>query len=89
MMCNLRVDLCEGNRRARLSVHQPAQSGLALDDTVWDTHLAAESWQENNELGREIQEEIDTTAAQANKHHKAGTVHCSSHIVLLKVSAQG
>lgn len=88
-MCNLRVDLCEGNRRARLSVHQPAQSGLALDDAVWDTHLAAESWQENDELGREIQEEIDTTAAQANKQHKAGTGHCSSHIVLLKVSAQG
>ena len=26
------------------------ETGLALDDDVWDTHLAAESWQEDDEL---------------------------------------
>lgn len=31
-------------------------------------------------------EEIDTTAAQANTQRKAGTVRCSSHIVLLRVT---
>lgn len=80
-MTNLRVDLCEGDWCARLSVHQPAQSGLALDDTVRDTHLAAESWQENNELGKEIHDEIDTAA-----NNKAGW---HSVAFSLKVSAQG
>lgn len=79
---NLRVDLCEGNWCARLSVHQPAQSGFALDDAVWDTHLAAESWQENNELGRDISEEMNTAAT-----NKASIA--LSHAVLFKVSAQG
>ena len=27
-----------------------AESGLALHDGIWDTHLLAESWQEDNEL---------------------------------------
>lgn len=31
-------------------MHQSAQSSLALDDAVWDTHLAAQSWQEDDEL---------------------------------------
>lgn len=49
----LRVCLCEGNWSARLSVHQSAQSGLALHDAVWDAHLAAQSWQEDNELEKQ------------------------------------
>lgn len=47
---NLRVYLCEGNWSACLPVHQSAQSSLAFDDAVWDTHLTTESWQENDEL---------------------------------------
>ena len=47
---NLRVCLCEGDWSASLSVHQSAQSSLALDDAVWDAHLAAQSWQEDDEL---------------------------------------
>lgn len=45
-----RVNLCEGDWSACLPVHQSAQSSLALDDAVWDTHLAAKSWQENDQL---------------------------------------
>lgn len=58
MILDLRVYLCEGNWSACLSVHQSAQSGLALDDAVWDTHLAAKSWQENDELGIEQPKEM-------------------------------
>lgn len=65
-------------------MHQPAQSGFALDDAVWDTHLAAKSWQENNELGREIQEEIDTAAT--NKQSMRSVKSCCP---VKKVSAQG
>lgn len=50
-----RVGLCEGNGSAGLSVDQSAQSGLALDDTVWDTHLAAQSRQEHHQLNNNIQ----------------------------------
>jgi len=31
-------------------VDDRAESGLALHDGIWDTHLLAESWQEDNEL---------------------------------------
>ena len=27
-----------------------AETGLALDDGIWNTHLAAESWKEDNKL---------------------------------------
>ncbi len=27
-----------------------AETGLTLDDGVWDTHLSAESWEEDNQL---------------------------------------
>lgn len=50
-------------------MHQSAESGFALDDAVWDTHLAAESWQENDELGRETREEIDTAATNKQSRH--------------------
>lgn len=35
---------------SHLLVDDRAESGLALDDGVWDAHLLAESWQENDEL---------------------------------------
>jgi len=31
-------------------VNDRAETGLALDDGVWDTHLAAESWKEDDQL---------------------------------------
>lgn len=34
-------------------MHQSAQSSFALDDAVWDAHLAAQSWQEDDELEEE------------------------------------
>lgn len=46
--------MCEGNGRARLSVHQSAQPGLALDNAVRDAHLAAQSRQEDDELGKQM-----------------------------------
>jgi len=33
-------------------VDDGTDAGLALHDDVWDTHLAAESWEENDELDR-------------------------------------
>lgn len=79
ILCNLRVDLCEGNWRARLSVHQSAQSGLALDDTVWDTHLAAQSWQENDELRRKNTGRIWCPSSQG---HQTKQAKCTGKVIL-------
>lgn len=49
----LRVYLCEGDWSACLPVHQSAQPGLALDDAVRDTHLAAKSWEEDHQLEKQ------------------------------------
>lgn len=49
----LRVNLGESNTGTSFPVHQPPQPGLALDDAVRHSHLAAQSRQENHELKRE------------------------------------
>lgn len=46
----LRVNLGESNTGASFPVDQSPQSGFALDDAVWHSHLAAESWQEDDQL---------------------------------------
>jgi hypothetical protein len=46
----LRADLGDGEDGGGLLVDDRAETGLALDDGVWDTHLAAESWEEDNQL---------------------------------------
>ena len=48
----LRVNLGESNRGARFPVDQSPQSGFALDDAVWHSHLAAQSGQEDHQLKR-------------------------------------
>lgn len=46
----LRVNLGESNTGTSFPVHQSPQPGLALDDAVWHSHLAAQSWQEDHQL---------------------------------------
>ena len=46
----LRADLGQGEDSGGLLVDDRAESGLALDDGVWDAHLAAERWEEDNQL---------------------------------------
>lgn len=46
----LGADLSDGEDSGGLLVDDRAETGLALDDGVWDTHLAAESWKEDNQL---------------------------------------
>jgi len=46
----LRSDLGQSNDGGSLLVHKSTESGLALDDGVWDTHLSAESWEEDDQL---------------------------------------
>ena len=48
----LRLDLSQSKDSRSLLVDHSAETGLALDDGVWDTHLAAESWEEDDELDR-------------------------------------
>lgn len=48
----LRVNLCESNRGTGFPVDQSPQSGFALDDAVWHSHLAAQSRQEDHQLKR-------------------------------------
>jgi len=45
-----RANLGQSNNSSSLLVDNCAESGLALDDGVGDTHLAAKSWQENDQL---------------------------------------
>ena len=46
----LRADLLDGEDGGGLLVDDRAETGLALDDDVGDTHLAAESGEEDNKL---------------------------------------
>lgn len=46
----LGADLGEGEDSSGLLVNNGTETGLALDDNVGDTHLAAESGKEDNEL---------------------------------------
>lgn len=46
----LRLDLLDGKDGGSLLVDDCAETGLTLDDDVGDTHLAAESGEENDEL---------------------------------------
>jgi len=46
----LGADLGQSKNSGGLLVDDRAESGLALDDGVWDTHLAAECWEEDNQL---------------------------------------
>ena len=46
----LAVDILEGDDSGGLLVDDGTETGLALDDDVGDTHLAAESGEEDNEL---------------------------------------
>jgi hypothetical protein len=46
----LGADLGESEDGSGLLVDDCPKTSLALDDGVWDTHLAAESWQENDQL---------------------------------------
>jgi hypothetical protein len=43
-------NLSQSNDSGSLLVNERAESGLALDDGIRDTHLAAESWQEDDQL---------------------------------------
>lgn len=44
------VDLGQGEGRAGLAAHQPTQARFALHDAVGDSHLTAESRQEQHQL---------------------------------------
>lgn len=46
----LRLDLCQSKDGGGLLVDYGAEAGLALDYGVWDAHLAAKSWEEDNKL---------------------------------------
>lgn len=46
----LRLDLLEGKDGGRLLVDDCAETGLALNNNVGDTHLAAQGGQEDDEL---------------------------------------
>ena len=46
----LALDVLEGEDGRSLLVDNRAKTGLALDDDVGDTHLAAESGEEDNKL---------------------------------------
>jgi len=46
----LRSHFSESKDSGSLLVDDSSETGLALDNGIWDTHLAAESWKENNEL---------------------------------------
>ena len=47
---NLRIDLGECQACSCLSVHNTAQSSLALDNAVWNAHLPAQGWEEQYNL---------------------------------------
>ncbi|TGO15178.1 hypothetical protein BTUL_0043g00310 [Botrytis tulipae] len=46
----LGANLSKGENSSGLLVDDRAESGLTLDDGVWDTHLLAQSWKEDNQL---------------------------------------
>lgn len=46
----LGADVLEGEDRGLLLVHDRAETGLVLDDHVGDAHLAAEGWDEDDQL---------------------------------------
>ena len=46
----LAVDVLEGHNGGGLLVDDRTETGLALDDDVWVTHLAAEGGEEDDEL---------------------------------------
>lgn len=46
----LAADVLEGHDGGGLLVDDRAKTGLALDNDVWDTHLAAESGKEDDKL---------------------------------------
>ena len=46
----LGVDVSEGDGRAVLQTDKSAESGLALDDAVWDAHSSAEGGKEDDDL---------------------------------------
>ncbi|KAH3659830.1 hypothetical protein OGATHE_005875 [Ogataea polymorpha] len=40
----------QGSNSTGFLVNKGSQSSLTLDDSVWNTHLSAQSWQEDNQL---------------------------------------
>lgn len=46
----LGADLGDGEDSGGLLVDDRTETGLALDNCVWDTHLAAEGWEEDDQL---------------------------------------
>jgi len=46
----LRVDLCESKACCCFAMDNTAKSCLALDDTIWNTHLATQRRQEQHNL---------------------------------------
>lgn len=46
----LGLDLSEGNSGGSLLVDEGTEASLALDDGIWDAHLAAESGEPDNQL---------------------------------------
>lgn len=46
----LRSNLGQSNNGSSLLVNDRTESGLALDDGIWNTHLSAQSWEEDNQL---------------------------------------
>lgn len=46
------LDVLQSDGGAGLAVDEASQARLALDDAVWDSHLAAQGGQEQNQLKR-------------------------------------
>lgn len=44
------LDVLQSDGGAGLAVDEASQARLALDDAVWDSHLAAQGWQEQDQL---------------------------------------
>lgn len=44
------LDLSQSNNSGSLLMNNGSESGLALDDGIWHTHLSAESWEVDDEL---------------------------------------
>ncbi len=49
----LLLDLSEGNTGGGLLVDNLTESGLSLNEAVWDFHLSAEGWEMNHQLNRD------------------------------------
>ena len=58
----------QSNAGASLAMNQATQTSLALDDAIGDSHLAAQSRQEQNDLRERVNEENFTSIFQTYSH---------------------